>query len=75
MARSYVFSNLPPWRFFETITPAPAGALSATGLDMGRFMLALLHGGSLEGARVLSEESLARLVAPQITTPAGRSMA
>jgi CubicO group peptidase (beta-lactamase class C family) len=74
MAKSYMFSNLPPWRFFETITPAPAGALSATGLDMGRFMLALLHGGSLEGARVLSEESLARLVAPQITTPAGRSM-
>jgi hypothetical protein len=74
MAKSYWLSDLPPWRFFETITPAPAGALSATGLDMARFMLALLDGGSLEGVRVLSEESLARLMAPQITTPAGRSM-
>jgi CubicO group peptidase (beta-lactamase class C family) len=71
LAKSYGQSDRPPWPFFETIAAAPAGALSATGLDMGRFMLALIHGGSLEGARVLSEESLARMMAPQITTPAG----
>jgi len=41
MAKSYGRSDRPPWPFFETVTPAPAGALSATGADMGRFMLAL----------------------------------
>jgi CubicO group peptidase (beta-lactamase class C family) len=65
LAKSYRQSDRPPWPFFETIAAAPTGALSATGLDMGRFMLALIHGGSLEGARVLSEESLARMMAPQ----------
>jgi hypothetical protein len=45
--------------------------LSATGIDMGRFMLALLHGGSLDGSRVLSEKGLAVMMAPQIVTPAG----
>ena len=72
VARSYARSDQPPWHFFETIPAAPAGALSATGLDMGRFMLALLHGGSLEGARVLGEESLVQMMAPQIATAAGR---
>lgn len=71
MAKSYRRSDRSPWPFFETITAVPAGALSATGLDMGRFMLALLHGGSLDGARVLSEDGLARMMAPQVTTPAG----
>jgi CubicO group peptidase (beta-lactamase class C family) len=72
VARSYVWSDRLPWSFFETVPAAPAGALSATGLDMGRFMLALLHGGSLEGARVLREESLAQMMAPQIMTATGR---
>src|SRR5262245_49538780 len=72
MARSYARSDQPPWHFFETIPAAPAGALSATGLDMGRFMLALLHGGSLGDARVLSEEGLAQMMAPQVTTAVGR---
>jgi CubicO group peptidase (beta-lactamase class C family) len=71
MAKSYGRSDQPPWPFFETVTAAPAGALSATGADMGRFMLALLHGGGVDGARVLSEASLARMMAPAITTPTG----
>lgn len=71
MAASYARSDQSPWPFFETITPSPAGALSATGLDMGRFMLALLQGGALEGARLLSEDSVARMMAPQIATQVG----
>jgi len=71
MAKSYSPHNGTPWPFFETISAAPAGALSATGIDMGRFMLALLHGGAIDGRRVLSEEGLAAMMAPQITTPAG----
>lgn len=71
MAKGYGSSDQPPWPFFETITDAPAGALSASGADMGRFVLALLHGGALDGARVLSEESLASMMAPQIVTASG----
>ena len=71
MARSYSRYDGKPWPFFETISASPAGALSATGIDMGRFMLALLHGGSLDGSRMLSEKGLAAMMAPQIVTPAG----
>src|SRR5262249_27798116 len=71
MAKSYSRSNRPPWPFFETIAASPAGALSATGTDMGPLVLALLHGGSLGSARVLSEEDLAGMMAPQITTASG----
>src|SRR5262245_1993478 len=71
MAKSYSWIDGKPWPFFETIGASPAGALSATGIDMGRFMLALLHGGSLDGSRVLSEAGLATMMAPQIATPAG----
>ena len=35
----------------------PAGALSATGEDMTRFMMAHLNQGELDGARILSPES------------------
>jgi len=71
MAKSYSRYDGTPWPFFETISASPAGALSASGIDMGRFMLMLLHGGSLDGRRVISEEGLAAMMAPQITTPAG----
>src|SRR5262245_7481006 len=71
MAKSYRPSGEPPWPFFETITPSPAGALSATGLDMGRFMIALLQGGLLDGARVLSEQSVARMIGPEIASQTG----
>lgn len=36
----------------------PAGAAVTTTGDMGRFMLALLEGGELDGERVLSQESV-----------------
>jgi CubicO group peptidase (beta-lactamase class C family) len=43
---------------FEIIVgAAPAGSLSASAADMGRFMLAHLNGGALDSARILSEET------------------
>jgi len=33
---------------FEIVEPAPAGAGSVSGTDMGRFMLAYLNGGNYE---------------------------
>ena len=42
---------------FEIVGPAPAGAMSATGADMSRFMMAHLNGGELDGARILKPET------------------
>jgi CubicO group peptidase (beta-lactamase class C family) len=42
---------------FEIINMAPAGALSATGADMARFMIAHLQKGALGDARILATET------------------
>ncbi|HEX8679074.1 MAG TPA: serine hydrolase, partial [Chthoniobacterales bacterium] len=43
---------------FEVCAPVPAGALSTTATDMTRFMLALLNGGTLDGATILQPATL-----------------
>jgi CubicO group peptidase (beta-lactamase class C family) len=50
---------------FEIFNPAPAGGLSSTAPDMGRFAQALLNGGELDGARILKPETLALMWTPQ----------
>src|SRR5262245_26669923 len=45
MAKGYRSSNAWPLGYFETIAASPAGALSSTGTDMGRFIRALINGG------------------------------
>jgi CubicO group peptidase (beta-lactamase class C family) len=51
-----------PYRYTNT---GPAGALSTTAADMGRFMLAMLGDGSRNGVRVLSPASRAKFLRPQ----------
>ena len=51
-----------PFRYTQT---GPAGAVSTTAADMGRFMLAILGDGSLDGVRVLSPASRAAILRPQ----------
>jgi len=46
---------------FEIVGPAPAGSLSASGLDMARFMVAQINGGTLGGNRILSPEVAAEM--------------
>jgi CubicO group peptidase (beta-lactamase class C family) len=70
MAKGYRSSDKPPLAFFETIV-APAGGLSATGADMGRFIRALMNGGELDGVRILSRARLDEMMAPANATPAG----
>jgi CubicO group peptidase (beta-lactamase class C family) len=70
MAKGYRRSDTPPLKFFETIV-APAGGLSATGADIGRFIRALMNGGELDGARILSKARLDEMMAPSNATPAG----
>ncbi|HEY9091828.1 serine hydrolase domain-containing protein [Parasphingorhabdus sp.] len=36
----------------------PAGSAVSTGSDMGRFMLAMLNGGALDGKRILKQKSV-----------------
>ena len=43
---------------FEIFNPAPAGGVSSTAFDMGRFALALLNGGELDGQRILKSGTL-----------------
>jgi CubicO group peptidase (beta-lactamase class C family) len=62
VARAYRRSTEPPIRYFETVVPAPAGGLSATAADMGRFMLALLGGGSLDGEHILRALTLFQMM-------------
>lgn len=72
MAKGYrAASDKPPLGFFETISAAPAGALSATGEDMGRFIRALINGGELDGVRILPKARLDEMMAPGNSTPAG----
>jgi CubicO group peptidase (beta-lactamase class C family) len=46
---------------FEFIGPWPAGSMSASGADMGRFMIANLQGGELDGKRILSAQTAATM--------------
>jgi CubicO group peptidase (beta-lactamase class C family) len=71
MAKGYRRSDQPPLPFFETIAAAPAGALSATGEDMGRFIQALINGGELDGVRILPKTRLDEMMAPANATSAG----
>ena len=60
MSNGYKTASGPPGGF-EFVQAGPAGALSSTGLDMGRFMGALLNQGALEGAQILSPDSLKKM--------------
>ena len=48
-------------RPFEVVGRAPPGALSASGMDMARFMLAHLNRGELDGRRILAAETADRM--------------
>jgi len=53
---------------FEMFSPAPAGGVSSTAPDMGRFAQALLNGGAWEGHRILKTEILNAMWTKQFGT-------
>lgn len=61
---------------FEFVNAAPAGALSASGDDMAKFMIAHLQNGQYNGQQILKPET-ARLMHSRANTPfsAGDGMA
>ncbi len=64
LSRSYERASLPA-KAFEIVGPAPAGALSATGDDLARFMIAHLQGGRIGDARILNEATVRLMHAQQ----------
>jgi len=50
---------------FEIFQPAPAGGVSSTAADMGRYAMALLNGGELDGQRILKTATRDLLWTPQ----------
>lgn len=53
---------------FEIISMPPAGSMSSTGADMGRFMLAFLQQGKLGDTQLLKPETV-KLMHSQLTRP------
>jgi CubicO group peptidase (beta-lactamase class C family) len=53
MSKGYRMASEPP-HGFEIVGPAPAGALSSPGEDMGHFMIAQLQAGEYHGKHILS---------------------
>ena len=53
---------------FEVISMPPAGSLSASGADMGNFMIAYLNGGHLGDAQILKPETV-KLMHTTLTKP------
>jgi CubicO group peptidase (beta-lactamase class C family) len=52
LSKGYRTISEPP-SAFELVITAPAGSLTTTAADMGRFMLAHLQQGSLDGNQIL----------------------
>lgn len=50
---------------FEIFEPAPAGGVSSSAADMGRFGKALLNGGELQNHRILNPETVRAMWTPQ----------
>lgn len=74
MSKGYL-SSRDPAQDFEVVNHAPAGSLSASGADMGRFMIALLNKGEGPGGRILTPDSLAQMWKPQYRPLPGQELA
>ncbi len=70
MSKGY-YDSTRPKPAYELVSMAPAGALAASGEDMGRFMIAHLQRGSYNGAQILKPETadLMHATALQVTPP------
>lgn len=65
VSEGYRSSTEKPAIGFEVFNPAPAGGVSSSAADMGRFALALLSGGELDGQRILKPETRDLMWTPQ----------
>jgi CubicO group peptidase (beta-lactamase class C family) len=70
LSRGYRVASEPPSPF-EMVITAPAGALTTTAGDMGRFMLAHLQQGSYNGKQILDPATTALMHSPTETADPG----
>jgi CubicO group peptidase (beta-lactamase class C family) len=61
--QGYVSASMPA-ASFEYLGTIPSGALSSTGADMAKFMLAHLGGGRLGSAQILQPQTVAQMHEP-----------
>jgi CubicO group peptidase (beta-lactamase class C family) len=66
MSKGYPLGSQPP-KPFEIVGPAPAGSLSASGADMGRFMIAHLQNGAFGSERILQEATAKEMHSTALT--------
>jgi CubicO group peptidase (beta-lactamase class C family) len=71
MAVGYATASDGKAQAFEIVDPAPAGAMSATALDMTHFMLAQLQGGLYDSHRILQQATVKQMDTQQRTEAPG----
>jgi CubicO group peptidase (beta-lactamase class C family) len=64
MSQGYMTGSGPA-SYYEMVGVAPAGALAATGADMGKFMIAHLQNGTYNAAQILKPETAIAMHAAQ----------
>ena len=70
MSTGYSDASSPPIPF-EYVEAAPAGALSSTGTDMAKFMLAYLGGGTYDGGTILEPQTVKEMFTLQLAPAPG----
>lgn len=63
VSQGYRTSDAEP-QAYELVTPAPAGAATASASDMARFMIAQLEDGAVDGAQILKPQTLELMHTP-----------
>jgi len=71
MAESYETASDGKEQAFEIISPAPAGAVTATALDMAHFMIAQLQNGLYDNSRILQQATAVAMHKQQRTEAPG----
>jgi CubicO group peptidase (beta-lactamase class C family) len=65
MAEGYIKASDDKPLPFEYVETAPAGSMSASGIDMAHFMIAQLEGGTYNGVSILNPATIALMHSPQ----------
>jgi len=71
LAKGYTTASADKPSPFENVEAAPAGASSATGTDMAKFMMAYLNGGSYGGGTILKPSTIREMWTVQVPAAPG----
>jgi CubicO group peptidase (beta-lactamase class C family) len=71
LAKGYVSASDGKPKPFELVNPAPAGAMTASALDMANFMIAQLQDGRFGDAHILQPRTVALMHSRQYAAAAG----